>query len=130
MRQIIKALWIALGFISLALGLLGAFLPLLPTTPFLLMSVWAFTKSSPRLHRWLLEHPRFGPAIRQWQQHGAISRRGKLLAMLAIGGTVIASLLLGIEGRLLAVQLVVLACASAFILSRPSGPRTEPRRRR
>lgn len=130
MRQIIKALWIALGFISLALGLLGAFLPLLPTTPFLLVSVWAFTKSSPRLHRWLLEHPRFGPAIQQWQQHGAISRRGKFLAMLAIGGTVIASLLLGIEGRLLAVQLVVLVCASAFILSRPSGPRTESRRRR
>lgn len=118
-----KMFWTALGFSALALGVLGAFLPLLPTTPFLLVSVWAFAKSSPRLHRWLLEHPRFGPAIQQWQQHGAISRRGKLLAMLAIGGTIIGSLLIGVEGRLLAVQLIVLVCVSAFILSRPSGPK-------
>ena len=117
-----RFVWIGLGSGAVVLGAAGVVVPLLPTTPFLLVAAWAFARSSPRLHRWLVTHPRLGPAIRDWQHHRAISRRAKGLAMLAIAATVATSLALGVSPVILSVQLAVLACVSHFILTRPDTP--------
>jgi uncharacterized membrane protein YbaN (DUF454 family) len=74
------------GWISLILGLIGIFLPLLPTTPFVLLSAYCFSKSSPRLHRWLLNQPRLGPMIQNWERHGTISQSAKITATVLMIG--------------------------------------------
>ena len=79
-----RNLYLALGWICLLLGLVGAVLPLMPTTIFLLAAAWAFARSSPRLHHWLREHSHFGEAIRAWEEHHAMPRRAKRMAFLAL----------------------------------------------
>lgn len=118
----IRLFWLICGLIALALGLIGAVLPLLPTTPFLLVAAFAFARSSPRLAKWLDEHPQFGPLIANWREHGAISKRAKIAAMVAITAAPIISVALGVSTTILVIQLLVLSCVTYFILSRPSGP--------
>jgi hypothetical protein len=121
-----RALWVALGVVATALGIVGAFLPLLPTTPFLLLAAYAFSRSSPRLHAWLLTHPRLGPPINRWQAHGAISRRAKLLSTAVMLASLAGSALAGVRGAIVMVQAIVLFCAAAFVLTRPDGPADPP----
>ncbi len=77
-------LWRCLAVTALLLGLIGVFLPVLPTVPFVLLAAWAAGKGWPRLEAWLLEHPHFGIHIRQWREKGAVSRRGKWFASIAM----------------------------------------------
>ncbi len=79
-----RHLYLALGWACVLVGLIGAFLPLLPTTVFLLIAAWAFSRSSPRWHRWLREHVHFGESIRAWEEHHAMPRRAKRIAFLAL----------------------------------------------
>ena len=83
-----RALFWALGGVFLALGVLGIFLPVLPTTPFVLLSAACWARASPRLHAWLLAHPRFGPMVHAWQQHRAVPRHAKYLATLMMCASV------------------------------------------
>mgnify|MGYP000709939440 CR=1 FL=1 len=76
-----KTLCIILGSISLALGILGIFLPLLPTTPFLLLTAALYFKGSPRLYNWLLNHRHFGPYIRNFRENKAIPLRAKIITL-------------------------------------------------
>ncbi|MDZ7778683.1 MAG: YbaN family protein [Gemmatimonadota bacterium] len=76
--------WIAGGWAALGLGIVGAFLPVIPTTPLVLVAAWCFSKGSKRLHTRLLEHPRFGPMIRDWERHHVIRLRAKILATATI----------------------------------------------
>ena len=71
----------ALGTLSLALGILGIFLPLLPTTPFLLLTAALYFKSSPRLYNWLLNHKHLGPYIRNFRENKAIPLRAKIISI-------------------------------------------------
>ena len=75
-----RLLWRVLALVFVALGLIGAFLPVLPTVPFLLAAAWAAGHGWPALERWLLEHPRYGEYIRRWQERGAVPRRAKWTA--------------------------------------------------
>ncbi|SEC05921.1 YbaN family protein [Rhodobacter sp. 24-YEA-8] len=75
-----RALFLILGLFFTGLGFVGAFLPVLPTVPFLLLAAACFTRSSPRLERWLLDHRHFGPLLRDWRDKGAIPRRAKWMA--------------------------------------------------
>ena len=122
MTRAVRHLWTAGGVVSFGLGAAGVFLPLLPTVPFMLLAAFCFARGSEAFHRRLLAHPRFGPAIRDWRAHGAISRRGKRAAVAAMAATLGISLLLGVPTQGLAIQAAVLACVLAFILTRADGP--------
>ena len=86
--MLLKPVYFAGGVISVALGLAGIPLPLLPTVPFFILAAFCFARSSPALERRLLDHPRFGPSIRLWRERGAISRRGKRASALAFTASV------------------------------------------
>jgi len=104
------------------LGVLGAVLPVLPTTPFLLISLWAFSKSSVRLERWLLEHERFGPKLVAWRNHRVVP----LPAKLAAWGSMAVSLTLMIVARRSLVAILgaasVMAIGAIYIATKPSKP--------
>lgn len=117
-----RYLYMALGFLMLALGIIGAFLPVMPTTIFIILAAWFFARSSPKLEARLLSDPRFGPLLSKWRDKGAIPPRAKLFACsgMAFG--------YGIfwwgahPGPLLAVVVAVFMLGSAaYVLSRPNG---------
>ncbi len=117
-----KIVWFLVGCIGLALGIAGVFHPLLPATPYLLISANGFARSSPRIHKWLIEHPYLGALIQNWREHGAISRRDKTLAGVAMIATFLLSLWAGVSSLYLAIQVAALLGAAAFVFSRPSPP--------
>lgn len=84
-----QLLWRLLAALSLALGFIGVFLPVLPTVPFVLLAAWAAGRGWPQLEAWLLAHPQFGQHIRQWRENGAVSRRAKSLAIAAMAGSAV-----------------------------------------
>ncbi|MGB5588769.1 MAG: YbaN family protein [Gammaproteobacteria bacterium] len=120
-----RTLWLMIGLSALALGMVGTVLPLLPTVPFLLVAVFAFARSSERLHTWLTTHPRFGPTLDDWHRYGRIDRRAKRAAVVAIAITLAVSFAIshlhGLAGWVLAIQFIVLASVTAFIVTRPEG---------
>ncbi len=79
-NRIVRLLWRALAAAALLLGVVGIVVPGLPTVPFLLVAAWAGGKGWPALEARLLAHPRYGPVILRWREHGAIPRRAKWLA--------------------------------------------------
>lgn len=81
-------LYFAAGMLFVGLGALGAALPLLPTVPFLLLAVFCFARSNPEWEQRILDHPTWGPQVRNWREHGSISRRAKILAILSISAGV------------------------------------------
>jgi uncharacterized membrane protein YbaN (DUF454 family) len=90
----LKPIYLAIGLLSVALGVAGIFLPLLPTVPFLILAAFCFARSNPRLESWLLDHPLHGPHIRLWRERGAISRRGKQAATLGFAFSIALALAL------------------------------------
>lgn len=80
MSMVSRMAWRCLAYGCIGLGTAGLVVPLLPTTPFLLVAAWAAPKGSPRLARWLWEHPRLGPTLHAWQSQRAVPRRAKRLA--------------------------------------------------
>jgi len=80
----VKIICFSLAWVSFLLGIIGAFLPVLPTTPFLILSAFLFSKSSPRFHTWLLNLPLAGEGIKEWQEHKVIRPRAKILCVTMI----------------------------------------------
>lgn len=117
-----RPLWLAAGVISVALGLVGVALPLLPTTPFMILAAACFARSSPRLHDWLWTHRLFGPAIRDWHHHRAIPPVAKRAALAAMAAAFGLSLWLGLRWEILVLQGLVLAVMGTWIATRPSHP--------
>lgn len=120
----LRWLLIAVGWTAVGLGALGVILPLLPTTPFLLIAAWAFGRSSERFHRWLYGNRWFGPLLRDWQQHGAVPRWAKVMAV-----TFMTLAMIGLVQRgtlpVWALVLIgaVLATVAIWLCTRPSGPK-------
>ena len=112
--------WRVAGLLALGLAILGIILPLVPTTPLLLLSVYCFGRGSQRLQTWLLEHPRFGPPIHDWREHRSISRTAKGLAALAMLLVVVITLALRAPTAVVVAQIVVLMLVGTFIFTRPS----------
>lgn len=118
----IKVLWLLAGLASVAIGAIGVVVPLLPTTPFLLVAAFAFARSSTRLNRWLRDHRSFGPLIENWHRDGSIDRKVKRTAIIVILITPVITWLFGVPLWLIAGQLAVLSAAAIFILTRPLPP--------
>lgn len=116
-----RAVWICVGVVALALGAVGAVLPLLPTTPFVLLAAFAFTRSAPRLRARLEQSRVFGPIIRDWEASGAIAPRYKALACTMMGISLAGSVIFGVAPWVIALQSIFLTGAAAYVLSRPSG---------
>ena len=104
---------------SVAIGAVGVVLPLLPTTPFLLIAAFAFARSSTRLDNWLREHRSFGPLIDNWHRDGSIDRSAKRIAIIVVLLTPVITWLFGAPLWIIACQLVVLSAAAVFVLTRP-----------
>ena len=83
-QQSLRLIYATLGLVCLAIGIVGVFVPLLPTTPFVLLAAFFFSKSSRRWHEWLLSRPTLGPMIVEWRDHRVIRPRAKILAAAAI----------------------------------------------
>ena len=86
-------LYMVLAVASLVLGIVGLFLPLVPTVPFVLLAAWAAARGSPRLLRWLESHPHFGTLLRDWRNGGVVRRRAKWLATAAMAASAAGMLL-------------------------------------
>jgi uncharacterized membrane protein YbaN (DUF454 family) len=121
-----RYLFITFGFISLFLGVIGIFIPLLPTTPFAILAAYFFSKSSKQLHEWLLRRKYLGPIIIKWEAHGVIEVQAKCLA--SIGILALFSYTLIFVDVYLWIKLIVAAIGLSvllFIWSRPSVPVNE-----
>ena len=77
-----KIFLLSLGWICVALAFIGIFVPGIPTTPFLIVALWAFAQSSKKFHSWLLNHKRFGPILRNWESHKVVPKNAKLLMVI------------------------------------------------
>lgn len=109
------------GYFCIVLGIIGAFLPIIPTTPFLIMAAYLFSKSSPRLHLWLTSMPYFGNAIIEWERHGVIRPRVKITAVSLIILTFSFSLIFVDVAKWIKIILVIIAIStSIFIITRKS----------
>lgn len=117
-----RTIWLGFGLLATGCGIAGIVLPLVPTTPFLLVAAYAFARSSPSLHDWLVRHPRLGPVIANWRTHGAIERRTKLRAVAVMALMLPASWIAGFGLSLVLVQAGVLTLVAIFILTRPDAP--------
>jgi uncharacterized membrane protein YbaN (DUF454 family) len=116
-----RGLFLVLGALFTLAGLIGAVLPLLPTTPFLILAAASFARSSPRLEARILNDPRFGPLVRAWRERGAIPPKAKLLAVGGMTGGYTVFLLASNPALPLAILVAALmALVAAWILSRPS----------
>lgn len=113
-------LWLSVTYASLGLAAAGAVLPILPTTPFLLLALWAGTRASPRLRFRLYRHPRYGPILRNWHRHGVVPVSAKLLACSLMLVSAIALWFSQAPTVLIMAMCVFFAAVAFFILSRPS----------
>jgi uncharacterized protein len=116
-----RAVYFVLGWLFFGLGVLGAVLPILPTTPFMLLAAWAFSKSSRRFEHWLLEHRWFGPGIKRWRAHRVVPARVKRVSYATMLVTFTLSLA---SGRLswwaLLAQALLMGYGAWFIWRLPS----------
>ena len=114
--------WWLLAYASLGTGIVGIFVPGLPTTVFVLISAWAASRGSERLHAWLMAHPQFGPVIGDWQAHGAVSRRGKWMASVTMAACALVMLWCVPLPWVKLFSIGAMACVAVWLWSRPLPP--------
>ena len=115
-----KIVLLALGWICVSLGFIGIFVPGLPTTIFLIIALWAFTKSSKRLRNWLLNHKRFGPILRNWQEHRVVPLRAKIL-MVILQISVVIIVQYTFDNLIITFGLtIILVAVALYVISLPS----------
>ena len=116
-----RGFFLALGLLFVGIGLAGVVLPVLPTTPFLILAAACFARSSTRLERWLLDHSRFGPTLRDWRERGAIPARAKLAALVGTGLGFVLFRLAGDPGPGATAAVAALMLAGlGYVFTRPS----------
>lgn len=122
-----RILFLLAGHVAIVLAMIGVVLPLLPTTPFLLLAGYCYSRGSTRAHRWLLQHRRLGPVLQDWERWGVIRPRAKWLCAVAIPLFVAYPLgFMEFSVWLKALVVVTVGGALLFVLSRPSTPPGQP----
>ena len=115
--------YIVLAYVCIALGAAGVVLPLLPTTPFLIVAAWAASRGSPRLDAWLHRHPHFGPTLRAWRDEGAVPTRAKALACSLLAMSWVAMLVFTSSLWIPLASGVFFVCVAAYVCTRPAPSR-------
>jgi uncharacterized membrane protein YbaN (DUF454 family) len=116
----LRLIYLGIGWLCAILGIIGAFLPVMPTTPFLIVAVWAFSRSSPRLKNWLYHHPKYGETIRNWFEYGAVGVRVKIFAIVTMSLSVPIVYVFTQNIVIAGIQITMLVLVSLFLISRPS----------
>ena len=115
-----RTILISLGLLCVGLGFIGVFVPGIPTTIFLIIALWAFTKSSEKLRHWLLNHKRFGPILNNWQEHKVVPRRAKIL-MVALMSLAVILFYYSLQSLILTIGLIIILVSVAiYVISLPS----------
>jgi uncharacterized protein len=120
LQRAVRFGYLALGCVFVGLGVIGAFLPVLPTTVFLIGALWAFAKSSKRLETWLLEHPRFGPRLVAWRAHRVIPLRVKVFAFSSMAASLVLMLVTGAPWFAIAGAAAIMLIGVIYIARCPS----------
>ena len=116
-----RPVYFTLGWTFFGIGFAGAFLPVLPTTPFMLVSLWCFSRSSPRFHNWLYNHRFFGPPLQQWDKYRVIHLAAKVVAVFFMTVALVylyAYSEISLSIKLVAIAIIAYGCW--FILTKPS----------
>lgn len=114
-----RQLYLCLGYLSLGLGVIGIFLPVLPTTPFVLLAVWFFARSNPALAARLYSHPRFGHLLTTWRDQRAIPRRAKFTALIMLAVSYALILWLTESAVVPFVLAIIMGSVALYIATRP-----------
>lgn len=117
--SLVRMAYATLAGVTLALGIVGLFLPLLPTTVFVLIAAWAAPKGSPRLNRWIRHHPQIGPLLEAWHTKGAVPRTAKWLACITMSLSWMGLFFMGMNGIVLTVMAVLFIAVATFLITRP-----------
>ena len=123
MEAVKRKIYLSIGAIATGLGIVGIFVPLMPTTCFIIVAAWAFAKSSPTAYQRLMDNPHLGPRIRDWQEHRIISCPAKRIASFSIVVSVGISMFL-LKDSTLSLSILAIAMVGLlwFINTRPSEP--------
>ncbi|MTI11261.1 YbaN family protein [Curvivirga aplysinae] len=119
----LRWIYLIIGWVALSLGVIGAFLPIMPTVPFLIVALWGFSKSSERFHHWLYTHKTYGPLLQDWDQHRVIPIWGKIWAVTAMTGSMLIMLYLEIPFYGLISAGIIMTSVGIYIVTRPSRKR-------
>ena len=115
-----KIIYLSLGWVCVGLAFIGIFIPGIPTTPFLIVALWAFAKSSKKFHKWLLNHKRFGPLLRNWESHKVVPLKAKIL-MVILQMTAVLMIHYSLSNLLITFSLApLLVIVAWYVISLPS----------
>ena len=115
-----RIILLSLGFLCVALAFIGIFIPGIPTTPFLIVALWAFAQSSKKFHAWLLNHKRFGTVLRNWEAHKVVPIKAKI-TMVILQITAVAMIQYSLNNIYITIGLaVLLLCVASYVISLPS----------
>ena len=115
-----RTILISLGWLCVGLGFVGVFVPGIPTTIFLIIALWAFTKSSEKLRHWLLNHKRFGPILNNWQEHKVVPRKAKILMVILMSLAVVLFYYSSQNLYLTIGLIIILVSVAIYVISLPS----------
>lgn len=117
--------WLAAGWALTGLGVVGLILPVMPGTVFLILAAGCFARGSPRIERWLLEHPRLGPSVVAWRRDAAIPVKAKIAAFAGMAFSIVLVSVTGAPPIAIWSTVALVAVGALYVGTRPSGPKRD-----